>query len=261
MNVKKILAAARFIGKTFTDCFLPQLCILCETQITSKERVCPRCSTFLKPEPLFFCPLCRFESAGREGAVVSQKPPGVEGNCRGFVSASRACDSGTHGFVSGRASIRTGAEILNVVHKFKYSGDRGLASLLSAIVLESGVIDSEFRKFEIMCPVPLYATRQRERGFNQSHDIASFIETHSGVPLIPDLLVKLRPTPAQAKLSGDSRRRNLARSFIVSRPSLVSGKGVVLVDDVVTTGSTVVACLDALVSSGAREVLVLAVAA
>jgi len=245
MKGKRMLTAAKLIGTAFIECFLPQFCILCEERIPSGEKLCSRCLGLLRPEPIRFCPLCRFEGE-TEGE-------GEEG--------SSVCRDESHGFVAGRAAVRAGTAILGVVHRFKYSGERDLAPLLARLILDSNIIDEDFRDHQLMCPVPLFRTRLRERGFNQSAEIAKRLEIHSGVPLIADLLSKVKPTAEQAKLAAGSRRRNLLGSFVVTRAGVVSGKSIVLVDDVVTTGSTVAACAEALKSSGVSKVLVVSVAA
>lgn len=245
MMGERMLATARSIGAAFVECFLPQFCVLCETRIFSGVKLCSRCGGSLGADPVFFCPLCRFE--GRRGG--------------GAENESCACREESHSFITGRAAVRARAEILDLVHKFKYSGERELSSVLARLILDSGIVDEDFRNFQLMCPVPLFRARLRERGFNQSAEIARQLEAHSGVPLITDLVSKLRPTAEQAKLTGDSRRRNLLHSFVVAKESVACGKSVILVDDVVTTGSTVAACAEALRASGVRRVLVVAIAA
>jgi predicted amidophosphoribosyltransferase len=104
-------------------------------------------------------------------------------------------------------------------------------------------------------------SREAERDFNQSAELAGLLEPRLGVPHVADLLVKTAPTPEQAKLGGTARRRNLQECFAVARPSVVGNRNVILVDDLVTTGSTASACIRALKSAGAARVLVLTVAA
>jgi len=245
MKGRRILAGLGSIAAAYVDCFLPQFCMLCGTRIPAGKKLCSDCSSRLKPEPVFFCPLCRFE-----GKSVDLTHDG-----------GRGCGVESHNFVAGRAGARAGAVLLSLVHMFKYSGEREIAPLLAGLIFDSNIVNEDFRSFDLMCPVPLFRTRFRERGFNQSAEIARCLEIYSGVPLIENLLSKTRATAEQAKLAGNSRRRNLVGSFVESRTGLTRGKRVVLVDDVVTTASTVAACIEALAAAGAVRVLVVAVAA
>ncbi len=237
--MKKTVAALRELGAAFIECFLPQSCSLCQKRIPSSERLCASCSAGLIPSVVFFCPLCRFR------AEKGSELPGCS----------------EHSYTEGRAAMRTGKAILTLIHRLKYSGERELAPLAAKLIVKAGIVDEHFTGFNIMCPVPLFRTRERERGFNQSTEIARCIETDSGVPLVTDLLSRMQPTREQAKLPARLRRRNLLRSFAVTRPGLVEGKSVVLVDDVVTTGSTVAACIEALREAGVARVLVVSVVA
>jgi len=233
------MAALREIGVAFAECFLPQSCVLCQRRIPSGERLCRPCRASLEPKSVVFCPICRFK--GEESPQGSDCP--------------------LHGFAEARAAVPTEKAVLSLIHRVKYSRERELAPFLAELILRAGIVDEDFESFDVMCPVPLFRTRIRERGFNQSTEIARPIETASGVPLVADLLARLQPTREQAKLPAELRRRNLLGSFAVTRPSLVAGKNVVLVDDVVTTGSTVAACIEALRESEVERVLVVAVAA
>ena len=100
--------------------------------------------------------------------------------------------------------------------------------------------------------MPLHPARRRERGFNQSELLAEALADHLGVPHVPGLIERVRATPAQARLGPAARRRNLRGAFRVPHPSRLAGRRVLVVDDVITTGSTLEACLDALDSAGAH---------
>ncbi|MBN1505031.1 MAG: ComF family protein [Candidatus Eisenbacteria bacterium] len=170
-------------------------------------------------------------------------------------------DCPVHGGLVGLAALRAEEPVLEVVHRLKYSGERWLARTLADLMPDPRAFGHSPGSYGVMCPVPLFRTRQRERGFNQSSELGKLLEPRVGVPFVPDLLVKNEHTAEQARLGGRARRRNLRGCFGVARPSVVSGRGVILVDDVVTTGSTASACIEALRSAGAVRVLVLTVAA
>lgn len=115
---------------------------------------------------------------------------------------------------------------------------------------------------DVIVPVPLHYTRLVSRGFNQSGWLAQAIGKLSGKSVLVDGLVRHRRTPSQAGLSGRARRRNVAGAFRVrrSREKRIEGAQVLLIDDVLTTGATLSACVRALKRAGARQVDVLVLA-
>ena len=110
-------------------------------------------------------------------------------------------------------------------------------------------------------PVPLHAERERERGFNQATLLARTLASRSNLPLDEWSVVRNRHTARhRAGMDARARRETVERAFQVTRPRLVRGERILLVDDVFTTGATVSACAQALKEAGALEVFVLTVA-
>jgi ComF family protein len=105
-------------------------------------------------------------------------------------------------------------------------------------------------------PVPLAAKRERERGYNQSVELARAVSTAWGLPLWRDVLVRTRHTETQTRLKPAERLHNVSGAFRVAGPAsdVLRGAHVVVVDDVVTTGATLNACAAALCEGGARIV-------
>jgi len=243
-----VLAAAhrgaKSVGAAFLDCFLPRFCAVCRARLCSGGHLCSACSGVLKPVPFGYCPLCRFED---EGLRSAERPPGFQ------------CP--VHAGVGGLAGLHVEEPALQLIHRLKYSGERWLARTLADLMPDPGACQGKRQRYDLMCPVPLYRTRLRERGFNQSAELGALLEPRLAVPFMADLLVKTAPTPVQARLGGNARRRNLHGCFAVTTPSVVRYRNVILVDDLVTTGSTASACLEALKSAGAASVVVLTVAA
>jgi len=108
--------------------------------------------------------------------------------------------------------------------------------------------------------VPLHPRRLRERGFNQAALLAHEIARRTDRACCADALVRRQDTVPQAGLSAAARRRNVRAAFAVRRKASVAGRTVTLVDDVVTTGATALACGRELLAAGAREVRLLSVA-
>ena len=125
---------------------------------------------------------------------------------------------------------------------------------------------------DALVPVPLHAVRLRERSFNHAAELADAVGRLTGIPVLHHLLLRTRPTAAQAQLDARARRQNVEHAFAVRgaasscrsrwQPDSVTlpEASVVLVDDVITTGATVRACAKALKAAGAARVGVLAFA-
>jgi len=113
---------------------------------------------------------------------------------------------------------------------------------------------------EVIVPVPLYSSRQRERGFNQSEVIARELSRRKKIRLVSGAIVKVKDTPPQASLEAAARRENVKGVYRVKQKEAIKGKVVLLVDDVFTTGSTIEACSRVLMEAGAKEVRAMTVA-
>ncbi len=104
---------------------------------------------------------------------------------------------------------------------------------------------------DLLIPVALHAKKLKSRGYNQSEHLAKHCGISLGVPVEPALM-RVRNTPSQTGLSGDARSINVAGAFTSS--GSVVGKHVMLIDDVVTTGATLLACASACLDAGAASV-------
>jgi ComF family protein len=111
---------------------------------------------------------------------------------------------------------------------------------------------------DVIIPVPLHTARLRRRGFNQAWEVTRFLARHLATPCSTQLLVRARDTSAQRKLNAQTRKLNMLGAFQAS--DHVAGLNIVLVDDVVTTGTTVTECAKALLTAGAKQVDVCALA-
>jgi ComF family protein len=128
--------------------------------------------------------------------------------------------------------------------------------------LAEGIASNPFvRHTDVVVPVPLSTYRQRDRGFNQSEQLAHAVAVELGKTLVIDGLRRTRNTKPQAQLdSPDKRAANVARAFAVDNRAAIAGKRVLLVDDVITTGATVKACAETLRAASVGGVVVAALA-
>ena len=136
-----------------------------------------------------------------------------------------------------------------LVHALKYGGRPGLADALAERLARALAAAPAA---DMVTAVPLHAARRRERGYNQAWLLAEGLASRLGVPALADVLERVRATPAQARLTPERRRRNLAGAFRVTEPQRYRGRRVLIVDDVLTTGATLEACLGTLAEAGAR---------
>jgi ComF family protein len=99
-----------------------------------------------------------------------------------------------------------------------------------------------FRGVDVIVPIPLYKVRARERGYNQSDCIARGLSRKTGLPMDAGVVVRTRHNPTQTHLTRMERRENVRDLFAVTHPERLQGKHILLIDDVLTTGSTLLSC-------------------
>ena len=147
-----------------------------------------------------------------------------------------------------------------VIHLLKYRHRKSLAEPLARMLASSLRQERRFDAMEAILPVPLHAVKARSRGYNQSELIAAHLARRTGLRLLKGTLRRTRNTPSQSGLGLARREINVRGAFGVKDRQTISGKRLILVDDVLTTGATVDACVEVLLQAGAEEVCVLTVA-
>src|SRR5262249_6888032 len=136
-----------------------------------------------------------------------------------------------------------------VVHALKYEGRRGLAP---GLALELARVVPPAPRADLVVAVPLHSARWRERGYNQAGLLAEALASAIGVPRLEGEIERVLDTRPQARLDPRARRANVAGAFRVKNPGRLEGRNILLIDDVITTGATVEAGLEALAQAGAR---------
>ena len=207
--------------------FFGGTCYLCRGE--SRALLCAFCAADLPRLPRERCPRCALPMPGSAvcGRCASE-PPGFDATVAVFA----------YGFP---------ADVL--VQGLKFRGELALAPLL-ADELRAEVAGSSgpLRTVDVIVPVPLHASRLRERGYNQSMEIAREIGKHFGVPVAADLCERVRDTPAQPGLPWKERRAFSCRRAL-------DGRAVAVVDDVMTTGATLGEVASTLKKFGAVRVV------
>jgi len=141
--------------------------------------------------------------------------------------------------------------IRECIHAIKYDHNLGLGEFFSPMLAD--LVEEAGWRPDLAMPVPLSAQRAVERGYNQAACIAKPLAARLGVRYHPFGIERTRDTPSQVGLSAEARRQNVLGAFI-AQPVIVSHMRILLVDDVMTTGSTMEACAQALRDAGAKEI-------
>jgi ComF family protein len=146
------------------------------------------------------------------------------------------------------------------IHRFKYGARPDLSGPLARLMLRPELVAACADPLTLFVPVPLHRARLAERGYDQSALLARVLAAGTARRTRVRALRRVRWTEQQARLDGRARASNVANAFFVPPDLDLSGRPVVLVDDVVTTGATASACLTALSAAGARTVAVACIA-
>ena len=141
-----------------------------------------------------------------------------------------------------------------IILRYKYGGDLGLGRALGSLLQEAASLHPH-ENLDLIVPVPLHAGRLRRRGFNQSLELSRILGKGINLPVKPDLLIKTKHTPPQSSMKRKLRLKSLQNAFEV-RHSQLNDKMILLVDDIMTTGSTLEQCTRTLLRAGASEVRV-----
>ena len=219
-------------------------------------RRCPVCGDIVLPEGALICPSC-----------IVKLSPVKQPSCKKcgkevYADHMEYCpDCGRH-----RRSFDSGAALLNYneaarksMAAIKYKNRREYLDFYAEAIVHRYGKWMVHLDAEALVPIPIHPARRRKRGFNQAEELAVRLGRLTDMPVLPELLVRVRRTAPQKELSAAERLKNLQEAFAVSGGFLErsGGKvpsGVILVDDIYTTGSTMEACARILKAAGAERV-------
>ena len=214
---------------------LPPHCLLCQAPGAEGRELCSACARDL-PWNHVYCPRC---------ALPLATPGAACGDCQ------------QHPPVLDRliAPFRYVYPLDGLVQRFKFQHDLAAGALLADLVCETlkATFAAGTTRPELILPVPLHTRRLRERGYNQSLELAKRIAPALGLSIDAEALHRSRPTAAQAQLDAAARRRNVEGAFFAIADR-VRDRDFVLVDDVATTAATLNECARTLKQAGARTV-------
>jgi len=258
---------ARRVSEGLFSVLFPSDCRICgEPQLNiSRLPVCPDCVAGIHPVRGKMCSIC--------GERVLSAYAEMDSDGLRRCPVCRRIDR-PYGRAVAYGSYEGG--LRELIHLLKYNGVRPAAKVLGRMLADAWTaLEPEFEQaaFErgmfdqqpiMVIPVPLYKSRRRERGFNQAELIArAALKVHPlrvRLQLAPEILQRTRDTHPQIGLTSHQRRLNLRGAFAVTRAAEVTGRDVILVDDVYTTGTTATECARVLRRAGARRVWVATVA-
>lgn len=226
-------------GENLLALLLPDDCRICSRPLEtfSSVPVCPDCLRPVAPfSAEFFCLRCRTP-------FLNPRPLNSEGLCRLCAAGATAFDGAwTCGAYDGR--------LRDLIHLFKYRRMIPLARLFGRMMARAYPRELQF---DFLVPVPAHWRRRFSRGFDQSLLLARELSRHTGIPVLCALR-RTRHTAPQAGLTRRQRRDNIRGCFETKDPRAVSGRRLLLIDDVLTTGATANAAAAALRRSGAAHV-------
>ncbi|MBR1427113.1 MAG: ComF family protein [Paludibacteraceae bacterium] len=227
--------AIRYAVSGVLDVLFPPLCLACAQR--PPEDGMPVCSTCLDALP-------RTEQAVLRGNITEEL----------FLRSPHFDHAAAFLFYD------KGDIVQRLIHAIKFRNHPEAALWLGQEAAADMLHSYFFDGIDIIAPVPLHPRRLRQRGYNQSEYIARGIHNITAIPLDTTHLLRVRDTAQQALLTGQARQANTIDAFRITHPEDWYRKHILLVDDVVTTGSTLRACLQALSSVRGCRVSILTLA-
>jgi len=224
---------ARFVrsaAHAILDFIFPPSCLSCAATLpTGRQRVCDSCWDSIER----VSPVLPLYIETREKLVVS-------GQVESLVSL----------FVFEKEGA-----FQHIAHALKYNGYESLGVELGRRLGEAFLVVGE--EGDLLIPIPLHKRKLRERGYNQAERIAHGVSMVTSIPVRTDLLRRTRFTQSQTTLTLEERKKNMEAAFevIPGKEGDVKGRTIILIDDVITTGATIVACAATLRDAGALRIV------
>jgi ComF family protein len=224
--------------------FFPPQCLNCDIRVPTHGTLCIPCWQKIQfiSEPMCHCCGFPFEyDIGNEalcGACLFERPS----------------------YAHARAAFRYDEHSSKLVTRFKYSDHTHLARVYSVWLAKAA--GELLAQSDIIIPVPLHYFRFVHRRFNQSALLAHALSKKTNIKHRPDIIKRKRNTASQTGLTRSQREKNVKGAFSISERGkrIIKGKKILLVDDVMTTGSTIEQCAKSLIKAGAMQVNVLTLA-
>jgi ComF family protein len=225
------------------DLLFPPVCVVCGQRLAHSQPplFCDHCLGELAFINSPLCPCCGLAYNGGDDHLCG------------------ACLRQQYSFDRARSLLVYTPAVAPLILRLKFSGQLSALSSLGALTARSPSLD-DLSEPDWIIPVPLYRKRLRQRGYNQATLIAQACFPQWRHKIRHNLLTRPQPTRPQTQLTGRARRTNLAHAFALVKEKDITGRDILLVDDVLTTGSTVNECAKTLRRGGARRIEIYTVA-
>ncbi len=220
--------------------FLPTQCLRCRCmQVSPIRNICSPC----------YAEIPRIQSGCKRCGIPTLLPVSACGQC---LNSKRHVEQS---FIP--CSYRSPVDVW--LRELKDRRDFETLPVLSQLLYDS-LKEGRNRRPDIILPIPIHRSRRIIRGYNQTELLADMLSELMEIPVNHKILLRSRSVTSQRKLSRSARIRNQKNSFCLKNIDCIQGKRILLVDDIVTTGSTVTQAAEALRDGGAKSIVLTAVA-
>lgn len=194
-------------------------------------RTCPTCGIVLNRNDNWLCSSCIIDMPESDYWKIATNP--VNQIFWGRVPIV---------FASAYLLFSKGSKYRQLIHRLKYKGDQESGIQLGKYFGNHIKRESLYPKIDYIIPVPLHSKKEKKRGYNQSACIAEGLSSTLNVPVLEQILYRKLNTRTQTKMNREERWHNVSEAFAVNHPEILSGKHILIVDDVITTGVTIEHC-------------------
>jgi ComF family protein len=209
--------------------------ILSELKNVIFPNVCPACQNNVVPDNRLICTQCQFELPFTDH--FEYKDNKVASHFYGRVKLESA---------AGLLFFSENSLVQDIIHSFKYNHNKEVGVVFGKITGEKMLMSPLFRNAQVIIPVPLHPRKEYIRGYNQSFIFGEAIARTMKINIYKDVLIKVKSNDSQTGKNRIQRVRNVFETYALKKPDIIKGKHVVLVDDVITTGATLEACIQIL---------------
>jgi ComF family protein len=200
--------------------------------------VCTGCGSDLLESDNLLCLKCIHDLPGTHFASLPDNP--IEKYFWGRINLVAAYSQ----FYFSKAFL-----IQHLIHQLKYKGDTKIGFYLGEIMGKTMLESNRFSNIDVLVPLPLFADKEHKRGYNQAAVICNGISSVMNIPVLNGAVIRQHATETQTRKHRTERWDNVKDSFKVAKPAELKGKKLLLVDDVVTTGATLEACGNVILSA------------